>query len=245
MKIQLMSDLHFEFGWKMKLTEMQDVTLVLAGDVDSDPDRLEEFIRYACTNRRAVIMIAGNHEFYGNNYEDVIWNLDLLADEIDNFHFLENEHVILDGINFIGATLWSEPDWGVFRKIADSAQITFGNRHITDKDIASMCRQSKKYITKAIREIEGKKVVITHFGPDQALMHPKWLAYPNMNTYFWAHGLQDTFKDADYWFFGHTHDPIDMKIDGCQFVCNPNGYVWPGGAGREHWNFNENLILDI
>ena len=64
MKIQLMSDLHFEFGWKMKLTPHKDTILVLAGDIDSRHKNLGDFIKYACDNYKEVIMVAGNHEFY-------------------------------------------------------------------------------------------------------------------------------------------------------------------------------------
>jgi len=27
-----------------------------------------------------------------------------------------------------------------------------------------------------------------------------------------------------YWVFGHTHDPIEYKIEGVDFLCNPLGY---------------------
>ena len=248
MKIQLMSDLHFEFGWKMKLTPHKDTILVLAGDVDSRHKNLGDFIKYACDNYKEVIMVAGNHEFYHNDYHDTMEFLMNLEWVEENFRFLEDSSFIYEGVHFIGATLWSDPDWGVFKNIADSELVQFNGHRLLDIDIRKMNRNSKQYIktyTENPHPETNKTVVITHFGPDQALMHPKWRGNPRMNTYFWADGLQDTFKNVDYWFFGHTHDPIKMVIDGCTFVCNPNGYVWPGGAGREHWNFNEELILEI
>ena len=244
MKIQLMSDLHFEFGWKMYLENKPDVTLILAGDIDARPIERDEFIRHACVNREAVIMVAGNHEFYGHDYHETMWDLGMLDAEIENFHFLENDHIELNGVHFLGATLWSEPEWGVFNNINDHHVIEFHGRRLLVDDIAKMCRETKQYLDSQLQRIKGKKVVITHFGPDPALMNVRWLGNPRMNTYFWARGLQDTFQHADYWLFGHTHDPTEMEIDGCKFFCNPHGYVWSNG-GQEHDNFNPELFLEI
>jgi hypothetical protein len=220
MKIQLMSDLHFEFGWELYLEDKPDVTLILAGDIHSDPDMLEKFIHHACDKYAHVIMVAGNHEFYGHDYDEIMWGLGMLSDEIDNFHFLENDFIKLEDITFLGCTLWSEPNWGVFNRINDHHVIKYKGHRLLESNVAEMCRESKMFLKEGITKIEGKKVVITHFGPDQALMHPKWKNSPEMNTYFWA-------------------------LDGCRFVCNPKGYVRPYGGGQEHYLFNDNLILEI
>ncbi len=240
-----MSDLHFEFGWMKVFKEKKlDTVLVLAGDVDSRAVNLEAFIDHACNNFAAVVMVAGNHEFYGNDYEetmDLLFNLDM---EFENFHFLENDTVKIEDVTFLGGTLWSEPDWGVFNKINDAHVISYWGRRLLDTDIAEFCRGTKRFLKEALDKIEGKKVVVTHFGPDKVLMDPRWSKYDNINTYFWAKGLQDEFHKADMWLFGHTHDPQDMMVDGCRCVCNPHGYVWPNGE-REHNNFNMELILEI
>ena len=250
MKIQIMSDLHFEFGWEMGLTEHKDTTLVLAGDIDSDLDRLENFIIRACRNYEKVIMVAGNHEFYGNHIEDVLKELTEMGDHYENFYFLENG-ILRDEENkvlFLGGTLWADPAWGVFNRINDHNLIQYQGRKLLGKDITAFNAQTTWFLKQELekdQEEDWKTVVVTHFGPDPSLMHPKWLAHTEMNTYFWATGLQDHFKYADYWFYGHTHDPGDEEIDDCRFICNPNGYVWPGGAGREHYNFDPELIMEI
>jgi predicted phosphodiesterase len=245
MKIQLMSDLHFEFGWMKVFKEKKlDTILVLAGDIDNRKENLDAFIDHACENFKAVIMVAGNHEFYGHDLDGMMGFLYNLDAEIDNFHFLENDFIKIDDVTFIGATLWSEPEWGVFHRINDAHMITYKNHRLLDRNIAEFSRASKVYIKDALDKIEGKKVVVTHFGPDQALMNHRWKSMGGLNTYFWASGLQDYFHKADMWLFGHTHDPQDMMLDGCRCVCNPHGYVWPDG-GKEHNNFNNNLILEI
>ena len=249
MKFQLMSDLHLEFGWDYPdVEEKLDTTLILAGDIETNLFALENFVTYMCSKYERVIMVAGNHEFYGQDYRYVLSELRKIGP--NNFIFMENNSLTLmeEKVQIIGATLWSSPSFGVFNYINDSRLIQYDNRKLCSSDIEKFNEYSTKYIKSKLEKDLGlgwRKVVVTHFGPDARLMHPKWLKDNQMSTYFWASGFENHFHMATAWFFGHTHDPTNMLIDGCRCVCNPHGYVWMNGKQREHYNFDFNKIIEV
>ena len=245
MKIQLMSDLHQEFGWEIQFTPHLDTVLVLAGDIDNRYWHLQDIIERACLNYQDVIMVAGNHEFYGTIYEARIQNFNDWDDYYPNFHFLENRKKIIDDVIFLGGTLWATPTHEVFSRINDAYQIKRATgRRFYHEDLAELNGLTTDFLKRELEtHQDDKTVVVTHFGPDQRLMNARWRQYPDLNTYFWARGLDYHFKYADHWMFGHTHDPGGGKIDGCEFYCNPHGYRWPDG--KEHWGFNEEYIIDV
>ena len=194
-------------------------------------------------------MVAGNHEHYGNDILDTLVFLESLHVKIDNFYFLENDFVVIDDVSFIGATLWSEPNWGVFRQISDAYKISYGRRPLLDSDIKDFCQESRAFIQESLEKIPGKKVVVTHFGPDSSLTHPRWKNDTEINTYFWAKGFEYDIYKADLWLFGHTHDFIDQELDGCRCVCNPHGYVFNAHnidlAYRENIDYNYDFIIEV
>jgi len=245
MKFQLMSDLHVEFGWDCKFTTHPGVTLILAGDIHSNTEALILLIKDACDNYENVIMVAGNHEFYGNNYDEVIHTLRAEDRNISNFFFLEKGIAHIEDVTFLGGTLWSNPDWDVFRNINDAYKIEYRGHKLLDTDIAHFNEITTKFIKKELkRKRKNKLVVVTHFGPDPALMHKRWLSYPRMNTYFWATGFQEHFHLADMWLYGHTHDSGDMVLDGCRCICNPHGYKMRGDW-ENAFGFNPELIIEV
>jgi predicted phosphodiesterase len=245
MKIKLMSDLHIEFGYVPDyLKEEKDVTLVLAGDLDSNVTRLAGLIDEAAEKYKHVIFVAGNHDFYHGEYFERLAMFEEIAGRYDNVHFLEKDFIKIDDVTFLGGTSWSVPNWGVFNMIADREYIKFKGKNLNSDNISDIFYDTQNFIVDGLEKIEGKKVVVTHFGPDQILMHPRWQNHTELNTYFWGKNYNDHFHLADMWLFGHTHDPQDMVIDGCRCVCNPHGYVFRNNE-REHWNFNRDLILEI
>lgn len=245
MKIKLMSDLHMEFGSSFDFNKYaktnKQKTLILAGDIESRTDKLESFIHKAAKAHKNVVMVAGNHEFYGNKWENVMDMLWKLGDEIDNFYFLENETIKLDGVSFIGATLWSSPNWGVFNQISDHFLIKYEDKKITSDQITEWNQASIAYIKDRLENIPGKKVVVTHFGPDPILMDPHWRNHDELNTYFWSKGFDRHFHYADMWLYGHTHDSGDIVLDGCRCVCNPYGYE----TSNKNWGYRDNLVFEV
>jgi predicted phosphodiesterase len=107
MKLYVLSDLHVElapFVPDLAAARAADV-IVLAGDIHQGALGMA-WAREAFPGK-IIIYVAGNHEFYRQH-----WDLHLvqLHDQatLHGIHFLENKAVTLDGIRFLGATLWTD-----------------------------------------------------------------------------------------------------------------------------------------
>jgi len=221
LKIKLISDLHLEFGSSFAFKPQLDTVLVLAGDIHTNIEMIDKFISRTVPKFKAVIMVAGNHEFYHIEYYKM---LDLLSKiKYDNFHFLQRQTVTIEDVTFIGCISWPKPSINTWLQISDSRLITIGNTRATAQDIARLSDTNKAWLKSKILATRDKKVVITHFGPDESLCSGEFKGN-SINDYFWNKDYQAYFKYVDAWLFGHTHSSVDTYIDGCHCVCNPYGY---------------------
>jgi hypothetical protein len=106
MKLHIVSDLHAGFG-AFDLPETDADVLVLAGDVDVGLRGMRMAREWA--RGRPVIYVAGNHEFYGESIPRHITKLREAAAGTE-VRFLENEGAVIDGVRFLGCTLWTNFD---------------------------------------------------------------------------------------------------------------------------------------
>ena len=107
MNIYTLSDLHLEFSAfkpDPDAAKAADV-VVLAGDIHLGVNGIT-WARKTFPNT-PVVYVAGNHEFYGHHWDRLP---DLLRQEAHamDVHFLENDCVTIDGVKFLGATLWTD-----------------------------------------------------------------------------------------------------------------------------------------
>ena len=110
MRIAYASDLHLEFDSSLTLTGLSGVdVLVLAGDVDTMPEYYTETLRkLRLVYAGPVIFVLGNHEYYNGVFpNDRRKYREAIAHDRQSY-LLENEAVILDGVRFLGATLWTD-----------------------------------------------------------------------------------------------------------------------------------------
>ena len=123
MKIAICSDLHLEFGTiSLENTEGAEV-LILSGDIcvakdvmNNDPHQIiphtkssmiHTFFQECCERFPHVIYIAGNHEHYHGDYPSTIPNLKERLKYLGNLHILDKEKIEIDGVLFVGGTLWT------------------------------------------------------------------------------------------------------------------------------------------
>src|SRR5687768_157887 len=103
MRVQVISDLHQEFGF-MDLSFHETDLIIFAGDINLGVTGIE-WIKSTITNI-PVIYVMGNHEYYRGSYPKTLNKVIELAVGT-NVHVLENKAVTIDGITFHGATLWT------------------------------------------------------------------------------------------------------------------------------------------
>jgi predicted phosphodiesterase len=104
MKIQILSDLHQEFGQKDFIYNKADL-IIIAGDLDVRTRGIEWLLNTITSI--PIIYILGNHEYYGGSYPATLLKIKQKALGT-NVHVLENECVDIDGIRFHGATMWTD-----------------------------------------------------------------------------------------------------------------------------------------
>ncbi|MCI0922441.1 metallophosphoesterase [Sphingobacterium rhinopitheci] len=108
MKIQVISDLHQEFGYSELSFDNVDV-VVFAGDVNLGIKGLHWI--HSRIKDKPVIYVLGNHEYYKSAYPKVLNKLKSLAANT-NVHVLEDSFIDIDDIRFHGCTLWT--DFSIF-----------------------------------------------------------------------------------------------------------------------------------
>lgn len=257
MKISLMSDLHLEFG---DLELPGGDILILSGDVCEsrtlrkfkyDPknilgnspsgkrlDRAARFFNEEVTKYRRCIYIMGNHEHYHGKFHKT-WH-ELIAEMPDNVEVLEQQHLEIDGVLFLGATLWtdcnrSDPMTHMILKngMNDYRAITFYDRakdvyrNLDPHDTIEVHVKTKQYLRTMCELNRDKKIVIcTHHAPSFQSINEKYIQEREMNGGY-ASELSGFILDNEnimVWTHGHMHDPTDYMIGQCRVVSNPRGY---------------------
>jgi Icc-related predicted phosphoesterase len=277
-KFHILSDLHLEF-YPLELPGGD--LLILAGDVceiknikldDIDLNKLDKsgndvrrkniakFFLREIPKYEKVLYVLGNHEHYGGKLNE---SKDLLEQKlrngnINNVQVLENESVEIDGILFIGSTLWTDCNKGdpltiynLRGGLNDYRYITY---HYADANAYNKLRPgvtyrihmiSKEYIAQTLKaNVDKPAVVITHHAPSHMSIAPEFAGEYHMNGGF-ASDLSNMMLDNSNikcWLHGHTHTFFDYKIGDVRVICNPRGYF---GHEKISMEFDANFSVDI
>lgn len=268
MNIQLLSDLHLEAHphFAPEPAPGADI-LVLAGDVGSyqEGSQLGDgdfgLARFSPLPQHAawptpVLFVPGNHEYDAQDFDAAHQRLRQTCDRL-GIHWLEREKLVLDGVRFVGTTLWSDfdalavragaTDIGPRLKMRDKAyraanfylRKTGGTRH-GEAFLAEPMREQALVCQAWLRAtlqvpFDGPTVVVTHFAPSLRSADPRYGLVPG--TAGFCNALDDLLPDAQLWLHGHLHAPSDYGAQGtrsdgtpwqCRVVANPLGYARKG-----------------
>ena len=265
MKIQLLSDLHLEVhpGFVPEPAPGADL-LVLAGDIGSyqsgslleDEDfglaRFSPLPQYAGWPT-PVVLVPGNHEYDVQDFDAAHARLRATCERL-GLIWLERESVVLNGVRFVGTTLWSD-----FDALADAAQVSNVAQRLKMRDKAfraanfylkktGATRAGQPFLAQALRDqalvcqewlrhalktpFDGPTVAVTHFAPSLRSADPRYGLVPG--TAGFCNALDGLLEHADLWLHGHLHAPSDYRVQGqredgtpwqCRVVANPLGYA--------------------
>lgn len=238
MRIQLLSDLHFEFhadkgrSFVDSLDNYEVDVLVVAGDLVPH-DRLIQSLSWLRKRYAHVVFVAGNHEYYGSSPEELYEIRQRAAEELKNVHWLERSSVEIDGVRFVGATLWFDDLGGRKNYISDFRMIKNFEPWVYEE-----FRVSRDFLKS---EVRAEDVVVTHYLPSYKSVAPQFKG-SSLNCFF-VSNVEDIIsaQQPRLWLHGHTHASCDYKIDETRVVCNPFGYV-----GQEtNQEFDERKILEV
>lgn len=269
MKIRPFSDLHLEFGMYEipPLPDDKETVLVLAGDITVATDtklmqlRFRPFMQKCAEQFKYVVMVMGNHEHYQGNFHHSFRRIVAQINDLPNVFLLEDDSVLLDGIRFIGATLWTDcgnrEDLHPASKLhwngmSDSVVIDCGRlKGFPVEKVREAHLASRAYIMSEVRIakiMEQKAVLVVHHAPSYQSISKDYTNHP-LNKFF-ASDMVLELVDAgvDLCIHGHMHDAKRYKlasaISEAEVVCNPRGYH--GYESKpETRGFNDKLVLEI
>jgi predicted phosphodiesterase len=253
MKLNVLSDLHLSLG-ALAMPENDADAVILAGDIA----RPREALSWASGFDKPVLYVPGNHEFYGGSIAGTVDELKGLSAGT-NIRVLDNDEVIIEGVRFLGTTLWT--DFMLFgegekraaamqeaqRFMRDFSRIRIGEAPevtFTPAASAALFKLHAAWLDGKLAErYAGPTVVITHHAPCRKSIHPRF-ADSLMNACFVsdAERLMDGSR-ADLWIHGHTHDSFDYFVNGMRVLCNPRGYAKNGV--NENPLFDANLLAEV
>jgi predicted phosphodiesterase len=101
-RIHVLSDLHLDTGPYALPSDLEFDILVAAGDIGP----IEISIPWLAAIGKPVVYVLGNHEHYGRAFTETLASAKALA-QGSQVHVLERESVTIEGVRFLGATLWT------------------------------------------------------------------------------------------------------------------------------------------
>ena len=240
MKIHILSDLHLEvLGIDPDIESVDSDVVVLAGDIHEG----SEGIAWAAKTWKGkpVIYVPGNHEYYRHTYQRHRRTMRECASRYDNVRLLDQDAFVLNGVLFVGCTLWTDlryfepeellgkteamnmarrcmPDFSVIRYLDERGNfMKFKPEHS-----ARICAREFAYI-QSLLALDATSLAAM-YGVDQVrarvvVTHHLPCAqsvHPrfdeNSLTPSFANRFEDIVAMADLWIHGHTHHSCDYQL---------------------------------
>ena len=266
MKIRVYSDLHLDWFfadgisfnpvtrqmniWRPpELPDDKDTVLVLAGDLWVGSKWIKwadySWIKEVAPRFKEVIVVLGNHDYWPQGGLTIRAAGDklnaMLQDHgVFNVHVLDMSTKEIDGVLFVGATLWTDMDKGdpsvmymMPRYMRYDGSISYETGpdgkwiRFTSEKWVSTHKGHRDYIKHVLAQNQDKKVVVvTHHVPLLTLGDPLYLS-KDSNAYYMS-DLSDIIMDNDnlkLWAYGHTHYQKVSELAGTKLVNNSVGYT--------------------
>lgn len=246
MKVGIVSDLHTEF-WKpiheQITSKIQDhladaELILLAGDIGTGQDSVAVAARLFPD--KPVFMVAGNHEFYNGDYEEVLGEMAEAAAKSANVRFLHQDAAFFDlgeeRWRILGTTLWTDfdlhgtPDLSMLdaRILNDFTYIRLGERILEPRDTLNLHRDQRDWLLDALNEVfedkETKTILLTHHAPTSFAIAPRYMG-DDLSPCF-ASRMEPLLirDDLALVVWGHTHHCVTRQIENTRFISVQTGY---------------------
>jgi hypothetical protein len=271
LRLLVLSDLHLEFGVPFVPDAAAGAAadiVVLAGDIHKGTAGIG-WARQTFPDK-PVVYVAGNHEFYGHQWESLIDDLRVAGRTYD-VNVLENESVTIKGVRFLGCTLWTDFDYhgpdkrrsamleaekwmNDYRliKAKPLPEIYWRAKpnRLTSHHTLQRHRQSRAWLEGELGKGDpATTVVVTH-----NYVHPKSTApeYAQdlLTAAFGSIWPEEVLARANLWIHGHTHTSCDYLVGGkaanARVLGNPRGYPSSRTPGKfENPHFSASLLAQV
>ena len=273
MKINYASDLHLEYFSDGKdachylgLPRHGDV-LVLAGDICAirDIKNFRYFFEQVSSKFGHVVYVPGNHEYWNSGYESIddadYAMMAYFADEFSNIHYLSDEVVNINGVDFVGSTLWPKttsiradkltglhlfPDLRMVEARPGKLQSPETLNWLHERSVKFLKNECDDAVLNG-----NRKFFVTHFAPTWNHTDTKFAKSPY--NHFFYNSLDDwfvKFGTADHenikaWVWGHMHKTVEASMAKAKVGCNPRGYFNQNEITFENEFFSWNKHVNI
>jgi Icc-related predicted phosphoesterase len=246
-KLHILSDLHLEVAdFDPPVTDADVV--VLAGDIAKGVDGIDWALERF---RVPVVYVPGNHEYYHHD-------LALLASMRERargtrVHLLDRQSVVLGGVTFLGATLWT--DFELFgdantafdharEKLPDFRVIREDGGPLSPERASALHRRDRAWLAGALASGAAETVVVTHHAPHRGSLAERFATSPLSPAF--VSDLDALMGRAPLWIHGHTHTSFDYVAHSTRVVCNPRGYAERSRPDDpENADFEGGLVVDL
>jgi Icc-related predicted phosphoesterase len=253
MKLQILSDLHLEmmkppYSWHIPETAAEVV--VLAGDIGVGLSGVKWAVREAERLQKCAVYVPGNHEYYGERL-NVLQKMRAVA-RGSRVHVLDLDEVMLQGVRFLGTTLWT--DYLAFgrdhRAEAMDQAARFLNDHrlinrpdgFTPSDAPECHERGRAWLeAKLDTKWDGPTVVVSHHAPSlvgtDGRFRKDYLTAAFVSD---LEGLIETYSPT-LWIHGHTHHCAQYVVAHTRVAANQKGYPHEPATGK----FDPLLLIEI
>jgi len=248
------------------LEEKIDVC-VLAGDIGSFVMHEADPIKYADQLAHylgcEVMFVPGNHEYYGCK-DFFMLRTNTVNTRMDRVHILDNGSTEINGVRFIGSTLWTDyrllgmgmeadcmktasrymaDHCGAIRKRGANG----GLKNFTVEDARRLCEVSQDFMRLILESSPPTPtIIVTHHVPlvYNDTINPKFPV--NETTSGFMSHLPDLVDLASKngtkaWIFGHHHWSLQSEAFGVKLLSSQRGYIHM----QENANWDGPQILEI
>ena len=273
LRIRVLSDLHddIERNALESLPHVDADVTVVAGDAMAPGHLAIRRVRELLPLAERLIYVPGNHDYYSfaNRKQPELkttWELqrnDLMprAAEENGVILLDDSKVEIEGVTFIGATLWSDMRCRpTYVSHADAMRSAMrmndyrvikrepgrGKDRLKPATTIELHKASVEYISSCLNESGGSAtVVVTHHAPSPRSLdrwdpkHPQ-----SFNDLDWCYGsdlehLMHGDAAPALWLHGHIHAGRDYQVGDTRVLTNPRGYP------RENPEFDPSFVVEF
>jgi Icc-related predicted phosphoesterase len=243
MRLQLLSDLHFEFhrdGGRSFVSSLDPTgidVLVLAGDI-AVADGILPALGLLCRRFRdaSVVYVHGNHEFYRSDCASVRAVTERARSVNPNLVWLDSSAAEVRGVRFLGAPMWFP------RTVVDERLRRSMNDFVVIAAFESWVYEENAKAVAFFREhLRPGDIVVTHHVPSQRCVAPRFVG-SSLNPFFVC-DLTDLILDRQpgFWLHGHSHASTSQQIGATTVLCNPFGYA----RAELNPEFADRLVVEI
>lgn len=252
MRIFPVSDIHAEFHVDEGRTFIRSMAarknvdvMIIAGDAGTkhrnskNKHNSAAMVGAMCKIFPHVVYVLGNHEYYETaDIRIPVMAARELAVKYSNLHFLERDTCEIDGVRFVGTTMWF-PDNPL---VAFGARKNMGDFNYIPGFAPWVAAENPRCVKFLRQTMRPGDVVVTHHLPSFRSVDPTYI-HSSLNPFYVCDMAKDIMRSKPaLWIHGHCHVAADYHVGDTRVMSNPFGYTH---RPPETYNFDWDCKIEI